>query len=170
MATKKLEAKAVKKASPEELRRLKAIGAAQWLTPEDEKFLGEFRAAGWDKESLAKDFKNLPEIPKLEKPYTRLLAEINEKMRCHDQSTFGPDNDPKTNLCKTRMCTAGHLVNMAGEAGYKLLKALNGSFEVAALLIHNESCPDVPPQNFGAISQEAAMAYIEQRAAEEAAA
>ena len=64
------------------------------------------------------------------------------------------------------MCTAGHLVNLAGEAGYKL-KDKCGGFAEAARLIHIKSRPDAPPQNFGAIPQEFAMAYIEERAAEE---
>lgn len=39
--------------------------------------------------------------------------------------------------------------------------------EWAASLIHMKSRPDVPPQNFGSIPQDFAMAYIEQRAKEE---
>jgi hypothetical protein len=57
---------------------------------------------------------------------------------------------------------------MAGDDGYKLLRACGNSFALAAALIHQASCPGVPAQNFGSISQELAMAYIEQRAAEEA--
>ena len=185
---------------PEDVRRVKAIAAAQWMTPEDEAFMSALIAAGWTPSALRAagwtpsaliaagwtpsaliaagsefkvlfDLEKLPPIPRIDKPYTKMLADIKAKLRCHDQSTFGPaDFDPNRNLCRTRMCTAGHLVNMAGEPGYKLLKALNGSFEWAAMLIHSESCPNVAPQNFGGISQEMAMAYIEQRAAEEAAA
>ena len=97
-----------------------------------------------------------------------MLADIRNKLRIHDQSTFGPEDfDPNRNVCKTRMCTAGHLVNMAGEPGYRLLEACGGCFDIAAALIHDASRPDVPQQNFGSIPQELAMAYIEQRAAEE---
>src|ERR1700688_570476 len=137
-----------------------ALRAAGW-TP------SALIAAGWTPSDLiaAKEF---PTVPVLEKPYSRLLAEIQEKKRLHDQSTFGPaDFDPTLNLCKTRMCTAGHLVNMAGKGGYALLEACGNSFDLAASLIHEESCPGVPAQNFGNISQDLAMAYIEQRAAEE---
>jgi hypothetical protein len=83
----------------------------------------------------------------------------------HRQSAFGPDCDPETNLCKTPMCTAGHLVNMAGEIGYELKRKYG--WEIAASIIHRKSRPDVPPQNFGGIPQEMAMAYIRERAAEE---
>jgi len=94
-----------------------------------------------------------------------MLVEIQSNSRKHDQSTFGPNVDPGKNLCGTPMCTAGHLVNMAGEAGYKLKDKY--SWQKAARLIHMKSRPDVPPQNFGAIPQKFAMAYIEERAAEE---
>jgi hypothetical protein len=105
-------------------------------------------------------------VPVIEKPYSRMLADIRERRRVHQQSTFGPDDDPKTNLCNTAMCTAGHLVNMAGEAGYKLKNAVGG-FAEAARLIHLKSRPDVPPQDFGSIPQAYALAYIEKRAEEE---
>lgn len=63
------------------------------------------------------------------------------------------------------MCTAGHLVNMVGEIGYKL-RAKYG-WVGAANLIHAKLRPDAPAQNFGNIPQQFAMAYIEERAAEE---
>lgn len=64
------------------------------------------------------------------------------------------------------MCTAGHLVNMGGAMGYALKQQFG--WETAALLIHRKARPDVPPQDFGGIPQEWAMAYIEERAEEEA--
>lgn len=82
-----------------------------------------------------------------------------------NQMEFGPDCDPKTNLCKTPMCTAGHLINMAGEVGYKLLEKYD--WTGAATRIHRKNRPDVPPQNFNCIPQEWALAYIRERAAEE---
>ena len=85
--------------------------------------------------------------------------------RIHNQADFGPDCDPKKNLCKTPMCTAGHLVNMAGKIGYQLKEKYG--WIIAATLIHKKSRPDVSPQNFGGIPQKFAMAYIEERAAEE---
>ena len=137
-----------------------ALRAAGWM-PND------FIAAGWTPSEIKK-IENFPPIPVLQKPYTVMLADIRKKTRLHDQSYFGPtDFDPKQNICETRMCTAGHLVNMAGKAGYRLLHACGDSFVLAASLIHEASCPNVPAQNFGPISQELAMAYIEQRAAEE---
>ncbi len=119
------------------------------------------RSAGFKKDDLAE----WDSIPILEKPYSKLLAEIKEGKRKHDQATYGPESDPTTHLCGTRMCTAGHLVNMAGAIGYALKNKYG--WANAARLIHMKSRPDVPPQNFGTISQEFAMAYIEERAAEE---
>ncbi len=98
-------------------------------------------------------------VPLIENPYTTLLVDIKEKRRVHSQSTFGPDCDPKTNLCGTQMCTAGHLVNMAGNEGY-LLKKKYG-WQKAASLIHIKVHPDAPTQNFGNIEQSHAIAYIE---------
>jgi hypothetical protein len=135
-----------------------ALIAAGW-TPSD------LRAAGWTPSDLEEAEKEYEAIPVIEKPYSKMLAAINAGMRLHDQTTFGPDCDPKTNLCKTPMCTAGHLVNMAGEAGYKLKHKYG--WETAARLIHFKSRPDVPPQNFGGIPQKFALAYIRERAAEE---
>ena len=103
-------------------------------------------------------------VPIIEKPYTKLLEDINNKKRCHNQSTFGEieDFDPNLNICGTPMCTAGHLINMAGEAGYNLKKKYG--FAGAALLIHTKSCPERPCQNFNNIPQDWALAYIETEA------
>lgn len=117
-------------------------------------------SAGYSKDNL----KEWDGIPILEKPYSKLLADIKAKKRCHDQKTYGPKYEPK-NICGTPMCTAGHLVNMAGKIGYELMEKYG--FPAAAELIHRKSRPDVEPQNFGSIPQEWAMAYIEERAAEE---
>ncbi len=133
--------------------------AAGW-TPSD------LIAAGWtpsDLEQVQKEWDAIPKIPKL---YTRLLSDIEAGKRKHDQSTWGPECDPATNLCKTPMCSAGHLVNLAGEVGYAL-KAKYG-WPGAARMIHMKNRPDVPSQNFGSIPQAFAMAYIRERAAEEA--
>ena len=121
----------------------------------------DLRGAGFS----VTDLQEWDSIPILEKPYSLLLADIESQRRIHSQKDWGPDYDPARNLCKTEMCTAGHLVNMAGEVGYKLQKKYG--WEIAATLIHRKSRPDVPPQNFGAIPQELAMAYIRERAAEE---
>ena len=128
--------------------------------------VGALIAAGWTPSALRAAEKEWEEIPVIDKPYTRLLEQIRAGQRIHKQSVFGPDCDPKTNLCKTPMCTAGHLVNMAGDVGYKLREKYG--WEVAAGLIHRKSRPDVAPHNFGGIPQKFAMAYIEERAAEEA--
>lgn len=144
------------------------FSAAAW-TPKDFSAVGwtpsSLRAAGWKPSDLKEVEKLWKSIPKLDKPYTRLLADIKAKRRIHNQHQAGPDYDPGTNLCNTQMCTAGHLINMAGEIGYKL--QYKYGWKGAARLIHMKSRPDVPPQNFGGIPQEFAMAYIEERAAEE---
>ena len=134
---------------------LKAVG---W-TPDD------FKAAGWTDDEIKQLSDEWEKIPKLEKPYARMLSDIVSNRRIHKQSDFGPDADPQKNLCSTPMCTAGHLVNMAGPMGYELKDKYG--WELAAMLIHKKSRPDVPPQNFGDIPQEFAMAYIEKRAEEE---
>lgn len=96
-----------------------------------------------------------------------MLADINSKKRIHMQSTFGPEDcTPETNICGTAMCTAGHLVNMAGKIGYDLKKKYG--WEKAAFLIHKKSLPDFPVQNFGSIAQDLALAYIETAAEYEA--
>lgn len=118
-------------------------------------------AAGWTPSALRE---SIGEIPVLEKPYTRLLAEIQEKKRKFKQSTWGPEMErtPESNICKTPMCTAGHLVSMAGEAGWALKQKYG--FATAALLPHDAAHPAIPSQNFGAIPDAWALAYIEEMA------
>lgn len=91
-----------------------------------------------------------------------LLDDIKAKKRQHNQSDFGPTCDPGTNLCGTQMCTAGHLVNMAGKWGYDHVD--KWGFEKTAALIHIKVHPDAPTQNFGSIPQADAIAYIEMMA------
>jgi hypothetical protein len=105
--------------------------------------------------------------PILQKPYTQLLADIEASKRKFDQSTFGPDNGvAEDHLCRTGMCTAGHLVQMAGEDGKRL--KLKYGFPSAASLIHGATHPDYPCQNFGSIPDKYALAYIRKMAAVEA--
>jgi hypothetical protein len=122
----------------------------------------EVRSAGYKE----KDLDEWESIPVLEKPYTKLLKDLKDKKRIHNQATFGPDYDPGAeNVCGTPMCTAGHLVNMAGKIGYDL-KAKYGWAQAAAL-IHFKTHPGEPIQNFSAIPQDWAMAYIEEMAERE---
>ena len=105
-------------------------------------------------------------VPKLEKPYTRLWQEIQTRKRIHNQSNWGPEKCPQeANVCGTAMCTAGHLVNMAGARGYELKQEFG--WARAASIIHQKSCPDLPEQNYGSIPQEWALAYIEEMAERE---
>ena len=64
------------------------------------------------------------------------------------------------------MCTAGHLVQLAGAEGLALQKKLG--WPQAAALIHAAAHPDHPCQNFGSIPDAWALAYIEKMAAIEA--
>ena len=105
-------------------------------------------------------------IPLVENPYTRILADIRAGQRLHDQSTFGPDCDPETNICGSAMCTGGHLVNLGGAAGYALKNKYG--WATAAALIHEKAHPGWPCQDFGSIPQENALAYIEYMAVCEA--
>ena len=124
----------------------------------------EMRAAGY---SDAERDDMLNDVPLIDKPYTRLWADIQAKRRQHQQSTWGPDEPTsEKNICKTPMCTAGHLINMAGEAGWKLKQRYG--WAGAAALLHMKAHPDLPPQNFGFIPQDWALAYIETMAAKEA--
>lgn len=107
------------------------------------------------------------ETPLLHKPYTALLAAIHANERTFDQSKFGPKISPSAeHICGTAMCTAGHLVSMAGAQGQALKDKLG--FRQAAALIHAKAHPDYPCQNFGRIPDEWALAYIEMMADVEA--
>jgi hypothetical protein len=107
------------------------------------------------------------DIPVVAQPYTRMLADIQAGVRLHKQSAFGPNFDPATNLCKTPMCTAGHMVQMAGSAGYELQRKFG--WELAAALLFEAAHPGWPQQNYGSIPQEWALAHIEVMAEREAA-
>jgi hypothetical protein len=103
-------------------------------------------------------------VPLVREPYTRMLANIDQ----HKQSTFGPEKMvAEDHLCKTQMCTAGNLVAMGEQAGWALRKKYG--WIAAATLIHYKAHPDYPLQNFSAIPQEFAVAYIRDMAAREAA-
>ncbi len=93
---------------------------------------------------------------KIENLYTTIHADIKTAKRKHDQSTFGD------NICGTPMCIAGHIINVAGEVGYKLREKLSPA--IAAALIHAFSHPDKPCPNFGAYPDEWALAFIEDMA------
>ncbi len=124
-------------------------------------------SAGYSASSLlsagysASDLEEWESIPVLEKPYSTLLSDINEKKRIHKQSTWGDieEYDCNANVCGTPMCTAGHLVNLAGKIGYDLKKKYG--WAQAGALIHYKAHPDLPVQDFGSIPQAVAMAYIE---------
>ncbi len=115
----------------------------------------------------AKIKKLIDEIPMVDKFYSKLWNDIQNEKRSFDQSTFGELNNPvdEIHLCNTPMCTAGNIVNMAGQKGYEL-KNLIG-FAGAATLIHKKWYGDLPQQNYGSISDEMALAFIEMNAERE---
>ncbi|NJN99525.1 MAG: hypothetical protein HC875_38215 [Anaerolineales bacterium] len=124
--------------------------------------LSDLISAGYSASDLEEVEDIIKNLPKLVNPYSQLWKEIQEKKRCHQQSTWGPEEEPKNNICGKPMCTAGHLVNMSGKAGYELKNKT--SWRVAAELIHRKAHPDIPSQNFGSIQQELALEYIKQMA------
>ena len=118
--------------------------------------LSDAIAAGYSE----KDMREWDSIPILDKPYSRLFADIKAKKRIHRQSTWGPEDcTAETNICGTPMCTAGHLVNMAGPIGYQLKDKYG--WRDAATMIHIKAHPNFPIQNFNSIDQSYALAYIE---------
>ncbi|MBY0355690.1 MAG: hypothetical protein K2Q12_08190 [Rickettsiales bacterium] len=115
--------------------------------------LSDLRAAGCSANTL------LEEAPLLKKPYSQILADIRAKKRRFSQSTFGPKIENEEHLCGTAMCTAGHLINLAGEAGWALKEKYD--YATAAALIHEKAHPNYPCQDFGSIPDDVALAYIE---------
>jgi hypothetical protein len=106
-------------------------------------------------------------VPTLINPYSTLLKEITEKKRLYKQSEWGDitDFNCDENVCESPMCIAGHLVNFAGDIGYKLQKQFG--WAKAAGIIHLKTHPDVPVFNFFITSNEIGLAYIEMMAAYE---
>jgi hypothetical protein len=103
---------------------------------------------------------NLPPIPVLEKPYTQILAAINQpgcKLRMIDWHT-----------CDTTHCLGGWAIHLTGAAG-RLLSSWLG-YKNAAAFILRKSRPDAPnPIDQFYVDDDAAMAFINARVAEEAA-
>ena len=128
--------------------------------------LSQARIAGYSLKEIEKIEKS---IPLVEKPYTKMHQSIVSKAIVHNQSTFGDGwhVDNGEHVCKSPMCTAGNLVAMGGKAGWALREKFG--FATAAALIHFKAHPDYPLQNFDAIPQRFALAYIEEMAEREAA-
>jgi hypothetical protein len=105
-------------------------------------------------------------IPIVGNLYSRMFADIQAKHRALDQRSFGSVCGPSAEtLCNSPMCIAGHTVNMAGGEGYTLERKVG--FALAATLIHQVSRPDVSPPRYDDYPDDWALAYIEERAAEE---
>lgn len=156
--------------------RVAGLTARDWrdvgLTASDMRDVGwtahDLRDAGLTASDMRDAGFELGDIPFVERPYSRLLSDIKEQKRQFRQSTFGPSTlTTEDHICQTAMCTAGHLVNMAGAAGWKLQEQFG--ILAAARLIHDRAHPGWPCQNFGAIPDDWALAYIEEMAAREVA-
>jgi hypothetical protein len=102
-------------------------------------------------------------IPKIEKPYSTLLADIKAKRRCYNQADWGDikEYDATQNVCETAMCVAGHLTHMLGPRGYELLKEFGGSYSQVGEIAHRKAHPNYPVMNFGNGDQKLGMAFIE---------
>ena len=98
------------------------------------------------------------EIPRLERPYSRLWEATKG-------CAVNFDMDHWHNACRTTHCAAGWIVTLAGAAGAAL--ELRCGTPAAARLILLKSCPaDWPLPNFFA-SNEAAAAFISHMAERE---
>jgi hypothetical protein len=110
---------------------------------------------------------NLDQVPMVENLYTRILKQIKSESLVLDQSTFGEGNRGQS-VCGSPMCVGGTTVWLAGDEGYKLSDKVG--FALAAHLIHRKSRPDVAPPRYDVYPNAWALAYIQERAAEEKAA
>ena len=113
-------------------------------------------AANLSGADLARIKKIRDSIPVLKNPYTMILKAITDQGCSLEMS--------KWHTCKTTHCLGGWTVMLAGEAGAKLESFINMPYAAAAILL--KSRPDAPLPYFCA-SNEAAMAFIKARAAEE---
>jgi hypothetical protein len=120
--------------------------------------------AEWSLKDLLED-KEWEKIPFVTCPYSQIFDDILTGRRKHDQNTFGPARYGGVGECGTPMCTAGHLISLAGNAGIDLCTKFG--VEIAAVVIHSKWRPDVPAPNFGPIPIAYALAYIQERAKEE---
>jgi hypothetical protein len=150
--------------TPDQLRGLTAYQLSG-LTPDQLRGLTPDQLRGLTPDQLG-ELTPL-EVPKVERLYSSILAQINAGQRLLDQKTFGPDDGPGKNLCGTPMCIAGHTVQCAGPVGYELKERYG--FSIAAALIHRASRPDAPLPRYDVYPNEWALAFIEARAAEETA-
>jgi hypothetical protein len=137
--------------TPDQIARLTPAQIA-WLTPAQ----------------IAKREDLWARVPAVDRLYTQILKGISEERRVLDQSTFGPDSESEASVCNTPMCIAGHTVNVAGSAGYELLESMRGDFGATAALIHAKSRPEAPRPRYDSYPNDWALAFIEERAAEEA--
>ena len=97
-------------------------------------------------------------VPRLDNPYTQILKAIQSDDCELKMSSW--------HSCKTVHCLGGWTVHLCGKAGYEAEEAFGGTPQAASLILL-KSRPDAPLPNLYA-SNEAAMAFIEARAAEEA--
>jgi hypothetical protein len=97
-----------------------------------------------------------PEIPVIDRPDVKILALVEANPACFDQGTWH---------CGTTHCTAGHMVNLAGDAGYALERKL-GSTQAAARKLYLAAIGTVP-HFYGETGP--ALERLRERAAEQSA-
>ena len=107
--------------------------------------------------TLARLKATLEMVPVIDKPYTAILASIEQPGCSIEMGNW--------HTCETTHCVGGWTVHKAGKAGYALEKRL-GDTAAAAACILRKSRPDAPLPNFYA-SNKAALAFIRARAKEE---
>jgi hypothetical protein len=79
----------------------------------------------------------MPPVPLIDKIHSRLLEAVS-KPGALDMNTW--------HICETTHCRAGHVVHLAGEAGYVLERATSPLF--AALQIYKASGYKISPVRF----------------------
>jgi hypothetical protein len=140
----------------------------RWLTPAQLRGLTPDQISGLTRDQIERHKELWDAVPFVENLYSKILEGIRSEQRILDQATFGPDEGvAPVNVCRTPMCIAGHTVNVAGAAGMGLKKRYG--FDGAAALIHAKSRPGTPRPRYDTYPDDWALAYIEERAAEEAA-
>ena len=151
--------------SPDQIARLSPAGIAR-LSPDQIARLSPDQIARLSPAGMKKHAALWDKVPTVSGLYGRILTDIKTERRHLDQGSFGPYREPVA-VCESPMCIAGHTVSVAGIEGYRLLDYLKGDFAAAAACIHTKSLPTTPRPRYDSYPNEFALAYIEERAAEE---
>ena len=127
---------------------------ARWLSGEQLSWLSRAQLS-WLSRAQLETIEAMKAVPKLDKPYTQIMAAINGQGKL-EMATW--------HTCETTHCLGGWTVVLTPK-GREFETKCNDTGTAAALILR-ASRPDAPLPNFTA-SNEAAMAFLEQRASEE---